>query len=450
MKWKAVLIVVTLFVMGFTIAVSGCAGDSKQTPTPGAIVPVEDNSTKPGGNDTGPVTNLTGGGYIQLSITNAYSTGTLTDFPACVHLSSDSGVNGADLTDVFNSLGNDSNRFKIAVFTPGNMTQCYVEIEKWDTVQQEAVLWVKVPSISPREPTELYLFYDATGTNNTDYVGDAGSGAAEQVWDEDFLFVNHMNTVTRGEADEWTDSTQYDNDGHAGYGKGGVDAASHAPGVSADGLIGDCEHLDGVDDYLVIDDRDSLSVSEYPGSGMTFSWWLAPHDLDMNEKGSNTYTRYAGKGMPYEYQFVYYNNAHSSRSQWFSLYVHHQWATINESNLGAGDYADARLGLNEWIYITGKIWYWDASTGTESIYIDLPAAYGRANAWNESAYHVQYTASTADFCLGTEYFGRDEWWDGLIDEVRISKTIRDDNWCRMSYYSDRDMLITYVPGQAKI
>lgn len=76
----------------------------------------------------------------------------LTDFPILVYLDD-------DVSFIFDEIGSDLNRKEIAVTTSDGATQCYVEIEKWDTANKQAWLWVKVPEIASDAGTTLYLYY---------------------------------------------------------------------------------------------------------------------------------------------------------------------------------------------------------------------------------------------------------------------------------------------------
>jgi hypothetical protein len=71
---------------------------------------------------------------------------TLTNFPLMLRISAASGITDTDITDIFDDLG--ANSLKIAVTLSDGTTQCYVEIEKWNNVSEDAILWVKVPSVS--------------------------------------------------------------------------------------------------------------------------------------------------------------------------------------------------------------------------------------------------------------------------------------------------------------
>jgi hypothetical protein len=99
-------------------------------------------------------------------------------------------------------------------------TQCYIEVESWDSSSELAVLHIKVPYISSSSDTELYLAYSSSWTDNSEFVGDTGSTAAKAVWDNNFLGVWHMAQEPDG-AGSMLDSTsnEYHGDASAGLDK---------------------------------------------------------------------------------------------------------------------------------------------------------------------------------------------------------------------------------------
>ena len=109
--------------------------------------------------------------YIVGTIDHNKIDGNLSDFPVLIHLAGDSGTNSFDATELFNELPLYEDRKKIAVFdSDGN--QCYVEIESWDHVNQEAWLWVRIPDVSSTENTELKIYFDSTQDDNDEYIGE--------------------------------------------------------------------------------------------------------------------------------------------------------------------------------------------------------------------------------------------------------------------------------------
>ena len=134
---------------------------------------------------------------IKLTIDHTKVDAALADFPVLVYLSASSGITDADVTAVFDELGSDANRKRIAVTLDDEVTQCYVEIDKWDDANEQAWLWVKVPNVSHVADTVLYLWYDSTHPDNVGYVGDTGDAAAENVWEDSAVMVQHMRGQSR-------------------------------------------------------------------------------------------------------------------------------------------------------------------------------------------------------------------------------------------------------------
>ena len=76
---------------------------------------------------------------VKITIDHNDVTSDLTNFPVLIYLSDSSGRNNDDVTFVFNELNSDANRQKIAVTTNDKTTECYVEIEKWNTANNESL-----------------------------------------------------------------------------------------------------------------------------------------------------------------------------------------------------------------------------------------------------------------------------------------------------------------------
>jgi hypothetical protein len=96
----------------------------------------------------------------------------LTDFPLAVRIT-DSAI-----------LSHDSK--SISITTAGG-SECYVEIESWDS--SEAILWVKVPTISASVDTILSL---SLLSSQNSYVGDTLDPVATNVWSNGYVGVFHL------------------------------------------------------------------------------------------------------------------------------------------------------------------------------------------------------------------------------------------------------------------
>ena len=164
------------------------------------------------------------------------------NFPVLVSLSIASGITSADVSCVFDELTSDANRKKIAITTSDGVTQCYVEIERWDDANEKAVLWAKIPIITYNADTDLYLYYDKDHADNTIYIGDIGSTPGQTVWDSNFIGIWHMCQDPSGGANCIKDSTSNTNHG--------TPVGSMASGDLVDGKIGKALDFDGNDDGI--------------------------------------------------------------------------------------------------------------------------------------------------------------------------------------------------------
>lgn len=137
-------------------------------------------------------------------------TSDLSHFPVLVSLSTTAGSGNDDVSDIFDELGSDANRKKIAFTKADGTTQLYGEIEKWDDANEQALIWVSRSgwTIDYDADTEFYIYFDSSQSDNTTYIGDIGSRT--EVWDSNFKMVQHSVDTTTSTI---TDSTSNSNDG---------------------------------------------------------------------------------------------------------------------------------------------------------------------------------------------------------------------------------------------
>lgn len=337
---------------------------------------------------------------VKLTIDHNDIDEDLTDFPLLIHISSSSGIGGDDVTFIFDEVG--SNRFKIAVTTSDGTTQCYVEIEYWDAVNEEAWLWVRVPSINSSENTVLYLYYDDNKPDNTAYVGDPGSAASEKVWDDNYLFVSHM-------ADGPDSSHVRDSTGN----HDGVKLASDEP-IQADGIMGYGQRfVDDAED----DDYIELYPFDYDLTEFTISFWMKTDDT--SKKGTPIS---CSDGAGEHNELLIYNY------QSFTIYHHNSFASTGVS---------ANDGSWHHIVVT-----WRNSDGELKLYKDGSPVY-TGNRWAGAVIRP------ANLIMGQEQdsfrdgFDPSQAFIGLMDEVRFSDVVRGEAWIKASYEAGVDDLIDF-------
>ena len=330
----------------------------------------------------------------------------LTDFPVLIYLSSSSGRNNDDVSFVFDELQHDdNNRKKIAVTTSDGVTQCYVEIEKWDSANEEAWLWVKVPSVSSTTDTVLYLYYDKDHADNTDYVGDIDSVPAQNVWDSHFKGVWHLteDASGTGTTDLYRDSTGNNNDG---------DDYISASGKS--GKIDGGQEFDSTtDDRIEVSDSASLDITP----NITIEAWVRWDSVTdyhtivgkRDASSAEPLANYALRSNGDKIEFY-----HSYGSSW----------SIRTT--------DSVLSAGVWYYVVAT----KASGELAKIYLNGVEQTCSGGATND------LETNNVPLTIGAIYESSQE-FDGIIDEVRISDIVRSAAWIKATYETTRDDLVCF-------
>lgn len=321
---------------------------------------------------------------IKVTIDKDQFASTEANFAIKVEINSSSGQSNQDLTPVFDEVG--GNYLKIAV-TDDNDNQLYVEVDEWWSGSEQARIWVKVVSVSNSVDTDIYLYYDNSKVDNTTYVGIVDSTPAENVWDSDFMMVQHMSDITTSTI---KDSSTNDNDGAK---KGANDP------IEATGLIGYGQDFDETN-YIDCGNDASLNVDN-----VTVEVLIKPGTNDQSDNMRVMSKRAVAQTSNY-------------------LMAHSSGATNNKVRFlravgGAWKVATTTTDINntsKWYYIVGK---WDGS----DVYIyvdgsqeDITSAIGAAT--NNSSTDLYISARPADA----------QYYNGIIGEVRVSDVSRSANW----------------------
>ncbi len=335
---------------------------------------------------------------VKITIDQTDIDAALSDFPFLVYISTSSGRNGDDVSFVFDELQNDANRKKIAV-TLGEDTECYVEIEKWDDANEEAWLWVKVPSVSSGADTELYLYYDSDHADNDTYVANTNSVVAQSVWDSDFKLVCHMRDDP--DTSHVRDSTSNNNDG--------TKLAAGQPAVTTSGQIADAQDFDGDDDVINCGRDASLNNIN---AAITIEALVKPHTGYTPDDVSGICNKWNGR---------------------LQIWINPPTGVATlRLRIGAAD-KDVSFGVvpeNDWSYLAGTY-----ITGSQIAYLD-------GSLVNETAPTGDIDDhSASNLEIGRYSGGRNH--DGLIDEFRVSNTNRNAAWIKATKESLWDDLLAF-------
>lgn len=311
----------------------------------------------------------------------------LSNFPLLVYLSNSSGRYSDDVNFIFSELQNDSNRKKIAVTTDDGLTQCYVEIERWNDGNKQAWLWVNAPSVSATVDTVLNLYYDKNQTDNTVYVGDSNSTVAQKVWGN-YLTVHHMEEDPTGSI---TDSTTNQLNMTS---SGGMTSSN-----LVNGRIGKGVNFDGVDDHY------DSSPNNITIQMFAFEAWIW---IGANYNNWRTITNVG------------------PTSNYRDFCVVDRRLALDDAT---PNYFGSAMSTGTWHYVVST---YDGSTCRG--YIDGVA--------QSNTYSKSWGSINSNFTF-SEWGGQYDYFNGTLDEIRISNTTLSASWIIANYETERDHLLDF-------
>ncbi len=346
----------------------------------------------------------------------------LSDFPVLVYLSNSSGRNNDDTTSIFDEVG--TNGKKIAVTQSDGTTQCYVEIEKWDNVSEQAWLWVKIPSISNTADTELYLYYDNSQPDNSVHIGDKESTPAQSVWNTNFKGVWHLDEDPSGTAPQMKESTLNNNNGTS-YG-------NMTPSDQVAGKIDGSLDFDGTDDYIQTMSSELKTLENF-----TLSVWFKAdstttpqHILWQGPVSQNGWGDGSGNPNSHEMHLTICKFDTNNTLNFFYGYEEAggDWIPAVEINISFSDTTNWNHAV---VVMTGA----GTSPSAELFLNGVSQGTDTGTQTNRTAWDTNLRIGRP----GTS--GR--YFDGMIDEVRILGTACNASWVKASYESERDDLFDF-------
>jgi len=333
----------------------------------------------------------------KLTFDNSGQDEALLDFTVLIRL--DSGV--VDY-DQIQDLGQD-----IRFVDADGTTPLAHEIEVWDETGQ-SIVWVRVPAIDALSSSDFIWLYYGNAS-----VGDAQDQAG--TWSASYRLVAHMHG---GPADSTGNPSSFTTQQVM------FQPGLHGLAASFDGAESHVSYLDGTH----ITDLFATSVVA-ANSGATLSAWVYktgagdsdyPRVLD-----KSTDTRGAG-GWSFPY-----GNANVNGELWLEK----GYSTARGSfRGGAGSSAQDR-----WISVA--VTYVHATTADAPLFyvdgVEQATTTGEAPGGNPNSDVGQ------NLTLGNRSGVADRSFEGLIDEVRISKGLRSAAWIRAQHLSMTDSFVTY-------
>lgn len=296
--------------------------------------------------------------------------GNLTNFPVYIYLTG--------LTNVSHASGYD------IIFTDADKNLLSHEIESFNSGTLHA--WVKVPSLSSSEDTSLFIYYgNPSITTSQENITD--------VWSNGFVGVWHMNNNPAGTAPQLLDSTSNNNDGTSN--------GSMTSGDLVTGKLDQAINFDGSNDWFNVPNDTSLQMTNQ----LTLSAWVRS-----GAGGQTVDTMVVGKEVTGTY---YYHLGIQSNDV----------ANFRVDTVGDDSYLDGAttLAASTWYFIYGiynnndvRVYYNTTEDGTDTLT-------GDAN----------IESNTQPVYIGKRY--NDRYFNGDIDEVRISNVARTTSWMTTEY-----------------
>lgn len=331
----------------------------------------------------------TGGWSARKKITfnNASSSANLTNFPVLVKL---------DSTRIDYSKVQDAGEDLRFVDPSDNTTVIAHEIESWNE-DGTSYVWVNVTQIDAFSTSDyIYMYY-----NNPE----ASDGQnATGVWESNFQAVWHLkeDPAVAG-AGGILDSTSNNNDG--------TDTGGMAAADQVTGTINGSLNFDPSGEYINVTDSASLDTLS---SNITVSAWIN------GDAFTGSYRRViARNSTPTQRWYIENDGATPGRL----LYFGGATGTTSTQTLQAG----------KWYYVTMTV-----NSSNETLYINgIRDSQGVGNAT---------IATDGDIGIGADADGTTS-WDGKIDEVRLSNTVRSADWIEAEYLTMSDQMNSFSQEQ---
>lgn len=260
------------------------------------------------------------------------------------------------------------------------------ERERHDSANSLAEYWVKVPSISDSADTYIYLYYRTTDT--------ADGADSENVWNSNFKAVHHLKDNTTSAV---LDSTSNNNDG--------TKKGANEP-VEATGQIYKAQDFDGTDDYIYLTNCQNATEG-------TFEGWIKYDTLA-------TYSRLM---MDVSGYFTLGTSGSYNNRMKFAIYD-------SDGNLKEA-LDDDTFTTGNWIYAVGTY------KGSEKVKLYVNGALKKESADAAASGGLQDVSEQIRIGRAADV----RYFDGIIDEVRISNVARSDAWIKASYHAGAGSLL---------
>jgi len=255
-------------------------------------------------------------------------------------------------------------------------------------------LGLKCPCSPQQQDTILYLYYGNPSAENQENKTD--------VWDSNYKMVQHLKDDTTSTTKDSTSNNNH-----------GTKKAVNEP-IETDGQIAKAQSFDGSNDYINCGNNANLNITD----AITLEAWVKP----------------------------------ASYVNWGGIIVKGNWAQPSPYSSYAldtksGDYFKMGLAWGTETVVSKQhstnVWYHVAGTWNgikAKIYVN-----GVKEGEADKTGSLQVT--TGILAIGVDHPGGVEYFNGLIDEARISNIARSPEWIATEYANQNDPASFYTIGQ---
>jgi len=312
----------------------------------------------------------------QIVISHSLVEDTLINFPIFVNISND--------IDLHNHAQDDGD--DLVFMNATNETQFNHEIEYYnnDSNYVNASVWVNITSLSGDSDTVIYMYYGNTTCSSQENI--------EGTWDSDYTCIHHFNESS---------GTQYDstdNNADSTF----IDVSTQG---TANGIVDGCNDFDDAStDYMTIG---NTPVED--NTKGTIELWCNVDEYTSGGAGYFLFHRIAGTNSRL-YLYEYDDGA----THIFRVGFANKW-----------DIATSHTYTRDTWYHFVLAW-----TGANyDVYVDKDSVV--------SGTQIQPTGTATSVDLGS-YTPDNEYIDGMIDELRVSKVQRSSEWINTTYNTISD------------
>lgn len=269
------------------------------------------------------------------------------------------------------------------VFLDANNVKLSHEIEQYDSSSGHLVAWVTLPSLVSTQDTILHMYYGNPDARNQQN--------ASAVWDSNFVMIQHLKELFLNRYDSTTN-------GNNGTAYGGLLK-------STAGKIDGADEFDGYNDYVGVQSSTSLNIS----GAVTVEGWFNSK-LGLLSK-PNAWFGGMQKLGAYELGWQGWTDGWT-----FQIYENGNRLYIDSNNV--------YVPQGEWHYVVGQYdgQYLRVFLDGQSIASKMVGS--RTIVSNNNAFQIGVRES--------------KYWNGTIDEVRISNVSRSSAWIQTSYNNQKN------------